>query len=86
MNEMVWKQEYQVENTAYAMTAIIQDIPSFYLFSSCLTWKIFVILQVLMMGLSHFITPSLLPSLPVRHLETRGEFPREKARNARRKI
>ena len=29
---MVWKQEYQVENTAYAMTAIIQNIPSFYYF------------------------------------------------------
>ena len=29
---------------------------------------------------------SFTPSLPVRHLETRGELPYEKARAARRKI
>ena len=29
MNEMVWKQEYQVEKIAFAMTAIILNILSF---------------------------------------------------------
>ena len=47
---------------------------------SFLTWKIFIILQVVVVGQFHSITPSL----PVRHLETHGgggEHPYEKARN-----
>ena len=42
-----------------------------------LTWKIFIIFQVVVVGGFHSITPSLL----VRHLKTRGELPYEKARN-----
>ena len=44
-----------------------------------LTWKISIIFQVVVVGGFHSITPSL----PVRHLKTRGELPYEKARNAR---
>ena len=46
-----------------------------------LTWRIFIIFQVVV-GRFHSITPSL----PVTHLEIRGELPYEKARNTRRKI
>ena len=47
-----------------------------------LTWKIFIIFQVVVVGGFHSITPSL----PVRHLKTRRELLFEKARNARRII
>ena len=47
-----------------------------------LTWKIFVIFQVVVVGRFH----SLTPSLPVGHLEIRGELSYEEARNTRRKI
>ena len=49
-----------------------------------LTWKIFIIFQVVVVGQFHSITPSL----SVRHLENRGggELPYEKARNTRQKI
>ena len=33
-------------------------------------WKMFIIFQVVVVGRFHSITPSLLPSLPVRRLET----------------
>ena len=41
-----------------------------------LTWKIFIIFQVLVVG-------GFTPSLPVRHLKTRGKLPYKKARNGR---
>ena len=44
-----------------------------------LTWKIFIIFQVVVVEGFHSITPSL----PVRHLKTRGELPYKKARNGR---
>ena len=47
-----------------------------------LTWRIFINFQVVVVGRFHSITPSL----PVRHLEIRGELPYEKVRNTRRKI
>ena len=47
-----------------------------------LTWKIFIIFQVVVVRGFHSFTPSL----PVRHLKTWGELPYEKARNARRII
>ena len=47
-----------------------------------LTWRIFINFQVVVVGRFHSITTSL----PVRHLEIRGELPYEKARNTRRKI
>ena len=50
--------------------------------SSVLTWKIFNFFQVVVVGRFHSFTPSL----PVTHLETRGEFSYEKERNACRKI
>ena len=50
---------------------------------SFLTWKIFIIFQVVVVERFHSITPSL----PVRHLEPRGGggggLPYEKARDAR---
>ena len=49
---------------------------------SFLTWKIFIIFQVVVVERFHSITPSF----PVRHLETRGELPCAKARSARGKI
>ena len=47
-----------------------------------LTWNIFIIVQVVVVGRFHSFTPSLL----VRHLETRGSSQYEKVLNARGKI
>ena len=47
-----------------------------------LTWEIFIIFQVVVVGGIHSITLSL----PVRHLKTRGELPYEKTRNGSRII
>ena len=47
-----------------------------------LTWKIFIIFQVVVVGRFHSITPSL----SIRHFGNTGELPYEKVRNTRRKI
>lgn len=70
IKEMVWKQK---EMIAYALSAIIENIISFfYYFLQFLTWKIFIAFQVVVVGRFHSISPSFLLSFPVRHLETEG--------------
>ena len=50
-----------------------------------LTWKIFIIFQVVVVGRSHSIT-SLLLHFPLDMSKSGGELPYEKARNTRPKI
>ena len=55
---------YQHLKLSYKCSSVVcnKSLPTF------LTWKIFVIFQVVVVGRIHSITPSL----PVRHLDTRG--------------
>ena len=68
------------KHTIYFATKLVFPYVFPYVF---LTWKIFIIFQVVVVGRFHSITPSP----PVRHMEIRGSshMP-EKARNTRRKI
>ena len=56
----------------------------------CCHRQIFIIFQVVVVGQFYSITPSLLSSLPVGHLETQGgwgeELPYEEARDTHWKI